>query len=520
MTPLQAALTIGFGALAGGVTNAVAIWMLFHPYEPPRLGRRRLGWFQGAVPKNKARLAAAMGRTVGTQLLTPADVTRAIDRPEVRAAFDARLAAFMAAFLERERGPLKEELPPALAAELEILLGDVANALLLRLDEFVVGEEFERLARAWAARLGDELRDRPIGDLLTADREAALAEAAERWIRDAVDGAGFEATVSDYLERSTAHLLEPGRTFEEILPTGLVAAVEKGIAGYLPVAIERLGGLLEDPGARARAERVLHEVLERFMRDLRFHQRLVAALVITPETIDKVLRAVEAEGAEKIAELLQDPTVRDAMARSVNDAIVDFLRKEVRGVLGGPADPSVADARATAARAILTLARDPQTATFLAEKLRATLAAAEQRTWGELFRHLRAEHIADALTAAARSPRAAELYREAVGHLARRILDRPIGRPADHLPDDAPQRLEAAIGRALWPWALEQAPIAVETIDIQRRVEEKILEFPPQRVERLIRDVTERELVLIVRLGYVLGGLIGAVSVAISALLG
>ena len=34
---LRTLLTIAFGAIAGGSTNAIAVWMLFHPYEPPRL---------------------------------------------------------------------------------------------------------------------------------------------------------------------------------------------------------------------------------------------------------------------------------------------------------------------------------------------------------------------------------------------------------------------------------------------------------------------------------------------------
>src|SRR5690606_40247376 len=51
------------------------------------------------------------------------------------------------------------------------------------------------------------------------------------------------------------------------------------------------------------------------------------------ETIDKVILAIEEEGASKIAEMLQDDDVRDAMARGVNDAIVDFLRKPVTDVL-------------------------------------------------------------------------------------------------------------------------------------------------------------------------------------------
>ncbi|MFW6205934.1 MAG: DUF445 domain-containing protein, partial [Gemmatimonadota bacterium] len=59
---LEAALTVAFGSLAGGLTNSIAIWMLFHPYEPPTVGGRELQLFQGAIPKHRGRLARAMGR--------------------------------------------------------------------------------------------------------------------------------------------------------------------------------------------------------------------------------------------------------------------------------------------------------------------------------------------------------------------------------------------------------------------------------------------------------------------------
>ncbi len=518
-TAIQMALTVLFGALAGGVTNSLAIWMLFHPYEPPRLFGRPLRALQGAIPKNKARLAAAVGRAVGTRLLTAEDLARTAAEPGFRAAFDERLTAFVRGVLERPRGSLAEMLPPTVAAELRSLLDEAASGLLDRLDAYLAGDEFHGEARRWAESLAKELADRPIGELLTPEREATLAAAAERWIAEAVGGAGFERAVADYIDRTADRLLEPERTFQDLLPVGLVAAVEKAIAGYLPLAIERLGGLLENPEARSRVERVLHELLDRFMKDLKFHQRLIASLVITPETVDRVLQAVQEEGAEKLAELLQDPAMRDAMAKGVNDAIVDLLRRPVASVLGRPGEPSVEGAKKTVAGWGLSLARDPQTRAFLVEKLQATLRAAEHRSWGDLFRHVPPERIADAVVAGARSERARSLYREAAGRLLTRAFEKPIGRIADHLPEDAASRIEGAIAEPLWTWLQEQVPDVARRIDIAGQVERKILDFPMERVEELIRSVTERELIIIVRLGYALGAVIGLISATIGVLL-
>lgn len=515
----QAGLTVLFGALAGGITNTLAIWMVFHPYEPPRLFGRRLGPLQGAIPKQKARLAAAIGNAVGNRLLTSEDLTRMMREPAIREAFDARLASFLAAALERPRGGLAEELPAPVIAELEDLLDDAADALLSRLDDYLASDAFQDAARRWAEALADELGDQPIGDVLTPDREAALARTADRWIADAVGGAGLEHAVRDYLDRLAERTLDEDRTFEELLPAGLVAALERAIAGYLPLALERLADLLDDPGARDRLQDILHEILQRFMRDLKFHQRIVAQLVITPETVDRVLEAIEAEGAERISELLDDPAIRDAAARRINHAIGDFLRRSVGDVLGQPGDDSVEQAKETATGWVLRLARDDQTRAFLVEKLQSTLSAAEKRTWNDIFERVPPERIAELVIAAARSREARVLYREAVQRLARRTLEHPIGRPADYLPDDAPERIEHALADPLWGWLQDEVPELTRRIDVAGRVETKILEFPMRRVEELIRSVTNRELSLIVRLGYVLGGVIGLILVGLNALL-
>lgn len=516
---LEAALTVAFGSLAGGVTNTVAIWMLFHPYEPPRLGRRPLRILQGAIPKNRERLAAAMGRTVGERLLTGDDLARALAEPGFRAAFDDRLDSFLRAALERERGSLAELLPASVVAELQPFLDRAVDTGMERLDGYLASEDFRDAARRWAARFMDEIRDRPVAELLTQEREEGLTELAHRLIQDAVGGAGFERAVRDYLDRTAERLLRPDRTFEDLLPVGLVAAVEKGIAGYLPLAIERLAGLLEDPEARQRLRAVLHRLLERFLQDLNFYKRVVAALVIPPDTVDRVILAMETEGAANLSELLHDDAVRDAMARSVNDAIVDLLRRPVVSVLGRPGDSSVEQAKGTVAEGVLNVARDPQTSQFLVDRLRATLGAAEDRTWGDLLGRISPEKVADALVAAARSDEARDLYRQAADRGVRLLLERPIGRPADLLGEDAAERARTAIEEPLWAWLQEQVPIVARRIDITAKVEQKILEYPMAKVEELVRGVTQRELQLIVYLGYVLGAVIGVSLVAVQAIL-
>lgn len=513
---LQALLTIAFGALAGGITNTVAIWMLFHPYEPPTIFGKKITIFQGAIPKNQARLASAVGRTVGTRLLTEEDLTRTFGDREFRGAFDDRLSHFLESVLERDRGSIRELLPPGVLGEAEAIIDEILEMGLARLHEYMATEDFEAFVEKRAKRLMESIGREPVGDLLTPAREAALEEVVAEWLEGAVESEGFRDTIEDYVDRATLTLLEPDRTFEEVLPLGLVGSLEKAISSYLPLALQRLGLLLEDPKARERFERTLHELFHRFLRDLNFYQRVVARLIVTEDTLDRVLDTIEAEGAERLSAMLREETIQDAMARGVNDAIVDFLRRPVRSVLGAPEDQTVQEARDTLTGWAVGVARDPATRAFLVEKLDVALDRAGAKSWGEILEKVPPETLSRWLVGAARSEVSANLLRSAAERAVDSLLDHPIGTPSRWLPENAPRRIEAAIGDPLWSWLQTQVPDVVHRINVAGRVEEKVLNFPTPKMEDLVKRVTDRELRLIVRLGYVLGAFVGSVLVVMN----
>ena len=62
------------GALIGYCTNYIAVKMLFHPYKEVKLFGLTLPFTPGVIPKNKPRLARAIGRAVADVLLTKEDL--------------------------------------------------------------------------------------------------------------------------------------------------------------------------------------------------------------------------------------------------------------------------------------------------------------------------------------------------------------------------------------------------------------------------------------------------------------
>ncbi|HSI67579.1 MAG TPA: DUF445 family protein [Planococcus sp. (in: firmicutes)] len=64
------------GSLIGGITNLIAIKMLFRPYKPIYVGTWRLPFTPGVIPKRRDELASQLGSTIVEHLLTPESFKR------------------------------------------------------------------------------------------------------------------------------------------------------------------------------------------------------------------------------------------------------------------------------------------------------------------------------------------------------------------------------------------------------------------------------------------------------------
>ncbi len=72
------------GAIIGGVTNSIAIKMLFRPYRPIYIGKVRLPFTPGLIPKRHKDVAYQLGRMVVNHLLTPEGIAKKLHSDEFK----------------------------------------------------------------------------------------------------------------------------------------------------------------------------------------------------------------------------------------------------------------------------------------------------------------------------------------------------------------------------------------------------------------------------------------------------
>src|SRR5690606_36696530 len=169
------------------------------------------------------------------------------------------------------------------------------------------------------------------------------------------------------------------------LPQGLVGTVENAITAYLPIALERLSALLSDPAARRKIELALRDAFDHSVRKLLLHERIIAKLMVTDWTIERLVDGFEAEGFDRFAEAVSDPGMKAQVTRAVNDAVVNFLRMPLSHRLKRLTPEKREALEQTLGDSLVRVARDDSTREAIARMADQFNEVFERRTWPELI---------------------------------------------------------------------------------------------------------------------------------------
>ncbi|HHY74437.1 MAG TPA: DUF445 domain-containing protein [Bacillus bacterium] len=131
------------GAVIGGVTNHLAIKMLFRPLKPIYIWGKRLPFTPGLIPKRRQDLAVQLGRTVVDHLLTAEGIRNKFKEPQFLNDLEAWAQTEVSRALESKK-TLSEWLEDVGVSGVEERLAEKLNAFIEVKYEELVGQAREK----------------------------------------------------------------------------------------------------------------------------------------------------------------------------------------------------------------------------------------------------------------------------------------------------------------------------------------------------------------------------------------
>ena len=491
----------------------LAIWMLFHPYQPVKL----LGitiWPQGMIPRHREKLAQSIGNAVGNELVSQETVFDALFETSF---FARKVEDFVGVYTGELLSKVYPSFIDALPSQVRAPILDTISALQYRLAEYIAAmlkseETASAIERFVDARL-DEILSRRVDDTFSEDVFREIAGfARDRFVR-LVNEEGFEQKIADFVSGRLDDLAKSTETLAETFTPETVAFLKERIDSQVPPIVQHLADIATSQNTRVQIGALIKREVDDYYEQL----SLIKKIFISRERIHReVDELVNKTLPKRIEEYLRGPAFEQEGEAFLNATIDNVLARPLNVLIGQIESEKFDSIKSQIAGRIVEMAKSDDLAESVSNYVTDAFARLRPQTLGAALGQLDPDAI----------QRAKEfLTKSLLGLLARddtaqtinlilssqieRLLISPIGRLGDHVSEHSMKRASAALVERITAAARERLPNAIAEFDVGGLVRKKVSDYPIEKLEALVLSVAQHHLKTIELFGAVIGFFIG-----------
>lgn len=509
------------GAIIGYFTNWLAIKMLFRPLKPVYIGKLKLPFTPGILPKERRRLSKSAGDIVSKELLNADVFESRLRDPLLQEKIETSIFVLIDGYLSKDAATVLRGFRKDTVADSEMPEkgdSDLQHLLVQSLETVVHSREFRQAAAKALERTAADVAQMPVGSLISAKRVRELAGGfAEKCGDEDTQG-----LVDSFIDR----IASGGKSDREpLLPAGatspLIDVVTRSLYSGLLPAIEKF---LSSPTTKAEIERAAMDMIRQAVMRLGPVQRLI----VNAANYEKTLAETMPKTVENLVQKLMDFLKSPGMAGKVSSSVLAYLETS-RGADKGADKPKdliagivpSAELKKALAALLSDLGADK---TNFAARVEERFVAISDKTLREIlpeFTKLMKASLVGGLVESSFEQKEAPVFSASLSEFLDSYATLVEGQTIGDLlkwQQEEKRRVASILTGALTQALSSQAGRLVDALDIETMVVDKIDELDLVDVERIILKVVKNELSWITTLGGVLGALIGIVQSIISIL--
>ena len=229
---LKVAITLIMSAVIGLFTNYIAVKMLFRPYEAKYIGKFKIPFTPGIIPRRQGALAKAFGRMISESLVRTEDLKRALLSDEIASTIAKGILAFPSIRSSGEH-LFPEQYEEKRDMVLDLLTDKILEGILAMKVGEVISDEATAAVQGFAAR--NPLVSMFVNDAMIAQLAAPIGERVTEFLQG--DGrlrlrTALEEELAELEVRPVAEWVKDTAAFERIV-VGLYRRLVDKYAGSI-----------------------------------------------------------------------------------------------------------------------------------------------------------------------------------------------------------------------------------------------------------------------------------------------
>ena len=517
---VQIALLILFATVHGYAGAWLAVRMLFRPRKAFRVFGITL-FPQGMIPRHRDRLANAIGKAVGEELVSQETIMEELLGKEfLRKKIRGVVESYTDDIISRDYPSLIDALP----ANLRAPVLDAITSLQFKVAEHIEGvlksEESLDTIRGFVTRRVDEFLSKRVSSVIDDRAFDKVVGFLDDRVESAVNSPILEEKVRDFINRRIDDLATAETPLGALFTEDAVALLKEKANDQIAPMAHHLTEIAAAERTRNQIGALIKKEVHQYYEALPFFKKI---FVSRENLIGEVDDLVNESLPKRIEETLKGDLFAEEARNFINTSIDDALTRPLPDLVGTIAAEQLDRLKRQILRSVLSVVRGDEMKVSITGYLRETLDRLRPHSIDAIMETVHPESeeklknmLSTGLLTILSREETSQIINSVLSKQIEKLLATPIGRLSDTVSEEKLKAASDSLSDAIIDAIKEKLPEAIKEFDVGGVVREKINNYPVEKLESLVMSVAKEHLRTIELFGALFGFVIGVVQALLS----
>ena len=517
---VQVAFLIIFATVHGYAGAWLAVRMLFRPRNPLKLFGLTI-FPQGMIPRHRARLAEAIGKAVGEELVSQETIVEELFGKEfLRKKIESVVDFYAQELISKNYPSLIEALPVNVREPILDAISSLQLKIAEHIENVLKSEETFETIRGFVGRRVDEMLSRRVSQTLDDENFLKIINFLETRIRSVVREPAFEKKITDFISRRIDDLANMQTPLGDMFTPDAIALLKEKANGQIEPIVHQLAEIATAERTRNQISALIKREVHDYYENLAFFKKIFVSRENILKEVDEL---VNDSLPRRVEETLRGAFFAEEARNFLDKTISNMLARPLPEIIGNIAPEQLERLKRQISASVLSLVQGDEMLNSVSAYLTDTLQKLRPHSLGAILQtaHPEAEEklknmLSKSLLNVLNREETSNIINAVLAKQIERLLATPIGKLSDHISEEQVRRTGKSLTETIIAAAKEKLPEAIREFNIGGVVREKINNYPVEKLESLVLSVAKEHLRTIELFGALFGLIIGIVQVIVS----
>lgn len=513
---VQLASLILFATLHGYAGAWLAVRMLFRPRNPVKL----LGitvFPQGMIPRHRSRLAEAIGKAVGEELVSQETVLQELfEKDFLRKKIQGVVDSYTEEILSQNYPSLVEALPSNIRVPVLDAISSLQLKIAQHIESVLQSEETIATISGFVGRRVDEFLSQRVSEVVDEETFIKIIGFLETRIRSVIKQRNFEQQIVEFIDRRVDDLAHTATPLGQLFTDEAVNLLKQKANEQIEPIVHQLTELAAAERTRNQIGALIKREVHAYYENLPFFKKIFVSRENLLKEVDDL---VNESLPKRIEETLRGDFFAEEAKNFLDRAIQNTLERPLPEIIGQIAPDQLENVKKQISKGVLSLLQGDAMMNSVSAYLTDALQKFRPHSIDAILETLHPESeeklkkmLAKGLINVLSRGDTSNIINSVLSRQIERLLSEPIGKLSEHISEEKVREAGKSLTETILTAAREKLPEAIKEFDIGSVVKEKVNNYPAEKLEALVMSVAKEHLRTIELFGALFGFFIGVVQ--------